>query len=664
MNKNTTLDHAKQFYAQGISICAGKADGSKKPVGSWGKYRQVRCTLGQIKRWFGGDRLYAILLVCGSISRNLLVIDFDEKSLIRPFLEKLKTEHPELYKVLVAVRTGSGKLHLYVFCEEPFGKRQCFVKLADNKYAIEFRADGCYVVGAGSPDTTHNSGKPYRVIRGDIGRIPTISPQDVAALVEIATAFEKTSDPKPSKPSLSAVHAFGAVRGDEAPLDPSRPGDDFDQHADWSELMVDLLDYTLVKTDTDGCRYWQRPGGESEYSCKTGLRSANGRDLLYVFSTNTGVFEPDQSYTKFGALAAINHGGDFSAAADELRSLGYGNQNDAVHDDLVVESTRLSQIKFRPVRWQWDQRVPLGYITNLTGDPGAGKGHLMASMTAHVTTGTDWPDGAPCKHGDVLVISDEDGYDDVIGPRCHRHGADLDRVHVFRIKTKDGVEVHLNIAKHIELLRSLLSDRPETRLIFFDPLSAYLGGIDSNSNADVRGLLHTLGKLALERDLAVVGIGHFGKGEKRAVTRTLGSIAFTAKARVEWQAGVHPDDENEPDDQKRRLLLPAKNNLGSAPGLSYRISGPRNGSVLTWDADPVFESASLLARKPTTDRKIDKACDLIEKMLQDNEGQVVVETVREAAAKIGISDETLRRARRMVRPQTKKIDGSYYWTSE
>ena len=657
-----TYQHAQQLYDQGISVCPAQVNGSKKSRGKWKQYQQRRCSRRTLNQWFDQKEPWAIAVVCGTVSSNLLVIDIDDQNLIDPFESELKKRHLSLYESLVAVETGSGKRHLYLFCDAPFGRRQTFVKMAENKWAIEFRAEGNYVIGPGSPASTHKSGRPYRTVRGNIGDIYSFTPDEVATLVETAKSFEKSSGP-------SAAEEFGcATTSDQSPIDLSRPGDDFDNHSDWAEILTELIEppFDLVRTDSDGTRYWRRPGGESEWSCKTGLISASGRDLMHVFSTGCQCFEPDQNYTKFAAYAAITHAGDLQATAAELRELGYGAQDGDKRGqdsgDLAIEATSLSQIKFRSVEWQWDQRIPLGYITNLTGDPGAGKGHLMASMIAHVTTGQDWPDSAPCERGDVIVISDEDGYDDVIGPRCQRHGSDLDRVHCFRICSKDGLDVHLNIAKHIGLLRKLVADRPRTRMMFFDPLSAYLGGIDSNSNTDVRGVLHSLGDLAKEYRVAIIGIGHFGKGEKRAVTRTLGSIAFTAKARVEWQAGVHPDDENEPDDQKRRLFLSAKNNLGSAPGLSYRIAGPRDGSVLTWDPDPIFESASLLGRKPERQKKIDQAVDLIETELETL--PVKVADVREKAKKLGISDETFRRAKRAAKPMAKKIDGEWYWIGE
>jgi hypothetical protein len=63
---------------------------------------------------------------------------------------------------------------------------------------------------------------------------------------------------------------------------------------------------------------WRRPG-------KTEGSSATTRDDggLYVFSTSTE-FEPEVPYSKFGALAVLEHGGDHSAAAAALRLAGYG----------------------------------------------------------------------------------------------------------------------------------------------------------------------------------------------------------------------------------------------------------------------------------------------------------------------------------------------------
>ena len=193
--QNSTHQHARQLYDQGISICPVQVNGTKRPQGKWKGYQEQRCSSRDLLCWYDRWDPFAIGVVCGTVSDNLLVVDIDDSELIAPFESELRTKYPALFEALVAVETGSGKRHLYLFCDEPFGPRQTFVKMSDNKWAIEFRSEGNYVIGPGSPTSTHKSGKPYHVIRGDIGEIRSFSPEEVATLVDTAKSFEEVSGP-------------------------------------------------------------------------------------------------------------------------------------------------------------------------------------------------------------------------------------------------------------------------------------------------------------------------------------------------------------------------------------------------------------------------------------------------------------------------------------
>ncbi len=265
----------------------------------------------------------------------------------------------------------------------------------------------------------------------------------------------------------------------------------------------------------------------------------------------------------------------------------------------------------------------------------------------------------------MLIISDEDGYADSLGPRLKRQGANLQRCHFFDVQNTQGEDVQLDVQKHVSLLDGILKKYPNTRLLVFDPLSAFLGQADSNSNSDVRRVLGPIGKLDMKHGVAVLGINHFRKSEGRAVSRTVGSVAFTAKCRVEWQAGIHPDYEQRQDAEKLRLFLPAKNNLGAIAGLSYRIRGAKNKGVLHWNSEPVYESVQILGRKPEMVKKIDQAIELIEDELKRNGGRVSVESIKSKAGKLGIGEETVRRAKRVmkVKPQ-RDDDGNWFWFDE
>src|SRR5262249_9449873 len=117
--------------------------------------------------------------------------------------------------------------------------------------------------------------------------------------------------------------------------------------------------------------------------------------------------------------------------------------------------------------------------------------------------------------GSVIFLSAEDDAADTIRPRLDAVGAD-----VFRVHTLDAVRVQLsggsvtekafNLETDCTHLESALSQHPDVRLIVIDPRSAYLGGTDSHSNAEIRGLLSPLAALAARCEVAVLAVTHQG----------------------------------------------------------------------------------------------------------------------------------------------------------
>ena len=82
--------------------------------------------------------------------------------------------------------------------------------------------------------------------------------------------------------------------------------------------------------------------------------------------------------------------------------------------------TCLADVEARDVAWFWRYRIPMGRITFIVGRPGEGKSFFTIDMTARVTTGTPWPDGAECPLGSVIIISAEDDPHDTIRPHSTR----------------------------------------------------------------------------------------------------------------------------------------------------------------------------------------------------------------------------------------------------
>lgn len=98
-----------------------------------------------------------------------------------------------------------------------------------------------------------------------------------------------------------------------------RPGDDFNARGDWSDL---LSKHGWKEVGRRGeTSFWCRPGKDAGISARL---NKGGDGLLYVYSSNAGALAAGQSYTLFGAYAALEHGGNFREAANSLVGLGYG----------------------------------------------------------------------------------------------------------------------------------------------------------------------------------------------------------------------------------------------------------------------------------------------------------------------------------------------------
>lgn len=332
--------------------------------------------------------------------------------------------------------------------------------------------------------------------------------------------------------------------------------------------------------------------------------------------------------------------------------------------DLVC----LADVTPTEVKWLWFARFALGRLTVLVGRPGEGKSFVTCDMTARVSTGTDWPDGAPTPKGDVLLICAEDDAADTIAPRLIACGADTRRVHLLRaarVVRADGEEATVAFdLSNIDLIRDALDRFPDCKLIVVDPIGSYLGGgVDAHRDNEVRAVLAPLGQLAAERGLAVVLVAHTRKAAADfADDAILGSRAFSGIARSVLHLMTDPEDND------RKLLLAGKNNLAKgAPGLAFAITGepPR----LEWEPEPVELSANDVLPKSggsegqrgPAPKKREAATKWLIQVLSDGPKNVTdLEAEAEAA---GLSWATVRRAQGAlnIEPQRTNFHGVWQW---
>jgi len=346
-----------------------------------------------------------------------------------------------------------------------------------------------------------------------------------------------------------------------------------------------------------------------------------------------------------------------TAALSELRAR-WGLADEPHHQGRAeagaLVTRRLSDIEAKPVSWLWPGRIARGKVSIVAGNPGLGKSQVTASIAVVVSTGGRWPvDRTQCTPGDVVFLSAEDDPADTLRPRLEAAGANLHRIHVMDSVilgyTGEGRQQNraFNLQRDMEALSAKLTELGDVAAVVIDPITAFLGDVDSHRNAEVRALLAPLSELAAQHRTAIIGVSHLNKSAgTEALMRVTGSLAFVAAARAAYLVAQDPEN------PARRFFLPMKNNIGpDSAGLAFRIegatvqsaAGPLETSLVVWDSTPVTATADEVMRTQVPEHV--SALREAEEWLRGtlSEPTPAAEIPR-MAAEAGISRKTLRRA--------------------
>lgn len=145
--KRSILEAAKAYLASGVSIVPLKG---KQPTIQWVPLQQKRPSMSNVLQWHHRGQLTGVGVICGRVSGNLVVLDFDSHEAVDEF----SALFPTLLDTFT-VLSGSGRgAHFYYYVKDL--PETTVVK------NFELRANGCYVVAPPSP---HPSGNFYTVKR-------------------------------------------------------------------------------------------------------------------------------------------------------------------------------------------------------------------------------------------------------------------------------------------------------------------------------------------------------------------------------------------------------------------------------------------------------------------------------------------------------------------
>jgi hypothetical protein len=644
----SVLVEVRAAYKAGLTLLPVAEDGTKRPaLPEWKTYQQQRPTPEVMRHWNFANRA-GFGMVAGPVSGYCESWDFDDAETFEAFLSAAAAAG--LSDLIQRIRAGYED-------QTPDVGRRWIVKYspdvtwADTAYARRPGRPGekpivtliettLFAVLAPSNGSVHPSGRPYVRVSGSFATIAAYTSEERDAVIALARSFDQMPRRAAARPPTTAG---------------TRPGDDFNARASWSDILTPH-GWTAVGA-RGSLDYWRRP--EKSFGISASTNRETG--LLWMFTSSTE-FAPDVSYTKFGAFTLLEHGGDHAAAAKALVRRGYGASGAPVSASVLAavaapEGRHLRTIpatnfQIAPVRWLWQDRVPLGALTLVGGREGIGKSLCTTALAAQVTRGT-LPGALEGIPRAVFIVATEDSWKHTIVPRLMAAEADLTRVFCVEVVAPAGVSLAVSLPQDLVALEDE-ARRHDVALIVFDPLLSRLdSALDTHKDGNVRQALEPLAAMADRLDAALVGLIHVSKAQSSdALTLLMGSRAFAAVARAVLFTMIDPDDD------ARRLLGQPKNNLGRTDlaTLTFTIHGvcvatSAQGEIWTgqlqWGESvdrTIHEALESLADQRSDRQQVMEAGTWLCDYLTEAGGTAAADAIVKAARTMGFSRATMYRA--------------------
>lgn len=328
----------------GVSVTPIKSDRTKRPAVRWGDYQVKAPTLHQVDEWWGNGSAYGLALICGAVSGNLEMLELEGRATSSDQLTEIANRMDEtgighVWDLLLSPEgysemSPSGGIHLlYRITDAKVPGNTKIAKGEDGLVLCETRGEGGYVITAPTSGLCHPSGEAWTLLQGEYGKLPEITWHErcqVHEALALALDYSPPTSPRLDSPVHSApistspqVPAVlpGLPRSPGSSTAGLSPGDHFEQSVDFAEIL-EPHGWRLEST-RGRLRHWTRPGKDPRLGSSATTGHSTDRERLFVFSTSTE-FQPEVPYTKLGAYAVLNHGGDFHAAAVALKQQGYG----------------------------------------------------------------------------------------------------------------------------------------------------------------------------------------------------------------------------------------------------------------------------------------------------------------------------------------------------
>ena len=559
INQATALNYLK---AELSVLPARRKD--KCPAIKWKEYQERIPSESEVVTWFA-NKPDAVCIICGKVSGNLEVIDFDNHGELFP---KWKEAIPaELFDKLVVERTPSGGYHVaYRSKSDTYPNIKLAQGKRDDKWVtlIETRGNGGLVLC--SPT------EGYELIQGCYEALPYLEEEEQNTLLLAAWSLGQKEQKAPA-PARELPQGFTMYQPNCSASE-ARPGDDFNLRGDIRPLLA-ARGWKYLGKHSDGNEHWRRPGKAEDST------SATFKDgVFYVFSSNATPFEPNRGYTPFSVYGLLEHNGDFKEAAASLFEQGFGKTEEFPDVDLssfiknmeekcasnnaetVSESQPEANTEEQPkLFWTAKELIetfrnmkePLiegllrkEEVMNIVAAPKTGKSWLVLQLAIALATGGEWL-GRECTKSKVLLVDNELHPETETSRLKHvakAMGVPLDALERLDfLLQRGGTKDLLSLERQ---LRAINDAAKHYEVIIIDALyKALPKDVDENSNGQITGIYNQVEKIAREQEAAVILVHHTSKGNQANKSVTdVGSGAGAQSRAPDTHLALRPTNED------------------------------------------------------------------------------------------------------------------------
>lgn len=257
--------------------------------------------------------------------------------------------------------------------------------------------------------------------------------------------------------------------------------------------------------------------------------------------------------------------------AEAAQRFGASDEGQPANWRERIRLTKASAFKIKPVRWAWENRMPVGEITLIPGREGVGKSTFLAWLASQVTNG-NLPGAYYQQPRAVLYAASEDSWDYTIAPRMLAAGANLDLV--YRVDViEDGQASGLILPRDCHWLPDI-AEETKAAMLMCDPIMSMVDArLNSFRAQELRKALEPLRRNAEKAQLSVPALVHFNKGQGGDV----GTLISGSRAWAEVARAVVAIAQDKDADEYTCVVSQTKNNLGRSDlaHLAYTIESVR-----------------------------------------------------------------------------------------